>query len=150
MEIPASGETINRVGVEPPKISSVEDLDGMIVNVEILDFPEGKENAVGRVIEVLGSPDDFGIDVEIIIRKFHIPHQFPPGFSRRREEFPATFPAAEIVARRDFRDFPIVTIDGETARDFDDAVWVDRLPGGNYALHVHIADVSYYVRPGVP
>ena len=150
MEIPASGETINRVGVEPLKIKSVEDLDGMIVNVEILDFPEGKENAVGRVIEVLGSPDDFGIDVEIVIRKFHIPHQFPPGVLAQAQAFPAIVPNDEIAARRDFRDLPIVTIDGETARDFDDAVWVDRLPGGNYALHVHIADVSYYVLPGSP
>ena len=63
---------------------------------------------------------------------------------------PATIGAAELAGRRDFRDMDIVTIDGETARDFDDAVWVDRLPNGNYALQVHIADVSHYVRPGTP
>ena len=62
----------------------------------------------------------------------------------------AAIPDDEIAGRRDFRAYDIVTIDGETARDFDDAVWVDRLANGNYALHVHIADVSHYVRPGRP
>ena len=61
---------------------------------------------------------------------------------------PDAIAARELEGRRDFRDMAIVTIDGETARDFDDAVWVDRLPNGNYALHVHIADVSHYVAPG--
>lgn len=150
MEIPPSRSTVHRVGVEPVKIESVEDLDGLIVNVEILDYPENGDNPAGRVIEVLGHPDDFGIDVEIIIRKFHIPHQFPEAVLRQAQDIPATIPADEIAAREDFRDLDIVTIDGETARDFDDAVWVDRLPNGNYALQVHIADVSYYVRPGSP
>ena len=150
MEIPPSGETLHRVGVEPVKIESVEDLDGMIVNVEVLDYPEDGDNPTGRVIEVLGSPDDFGIDVEIIIRKFHIPHQFPDAVLHQAQSYPVIVPADEIARRRDFRDLDIVTIDGETARDFDDAVWVDRLANGNYALQVHIADVSYYVRPGSP
>ena len=61
---------------------------------------------------------------------------------------PGPIPEAEIARRRDFRSFDIVTIDGETARDFDDAVWVDRLDNGRWALHVHIADVSHYVRVG--
>src|SRR6202023_1238973 len=63
---------------------------------------------------------------------------------------PNVIAARELEGRRDFRGMDIVTIDGETARDFDDAFWVDRLPNGNYALQVHIADVSYYVRPGSP
>ncbi|MBC7925439.1 MAG: VacB/RNase II family 3'-5' exoribonuclease [Bryobacteraceae bacterium] len=151
MEMPASRQSIHRVGIEPRKLAAVEDLDGLIVNVEIVDFPEhAGESPVGRVIEVLGHPDDFGIDVEVIIRKFHIPHQFPPSVLEQASSFGQTIPAEEIASRRDFRDLQIVTIDGETARDFDDAVWVDRLPNGNYALHVHIADVSYYVRPGSP
>ena len=105
---------------------------------------------MGRVIEILGHPDDFGVDVEIVIRKHHLPHQFPPEVLEQAQAMPGAIAEAEIEGRRDFRDMPIVTIDGETARDFDDAVWVDRLPNGNYALHVHIADVSHYVRPGTP
>jgi ribonuclease R len=150
MEIPESGSTVHRVGVEPVRIAAVEDLDGMIVNIEIIDWSTKGDNPVGRVIEVLGSPDDFGIDVEIIIRKHHIPHRFPDPVLRQAESYPMTLPAAEISRRHDYRAMDIVTIDGETARDFDDAVWVDRLSNGNYALQVHIADVGYYVRPGTP
>src|ERR1019366_7496919 len=87
--------------------------------------------STGRVIEILGHPGDFGVDVEIVIRKHHLPHQFPPEVVEQAERMPAA-------------------IGGETARDFDDAVWVDRLPNGNYALQVHIADVSHYVIPGSP
>ncbi len=150
MEIPPSGRSVDRVGVEPVRIQSAEDLDEMIVNVEILDYAEDGDHAIGRVIEVLGFPDDFGIDVEIIIRKFHIPHEFPPAVLRQARHYPPEVPAEEVARRRDFREYAIVTIDGETARDFDDAVWVEHLPNGNYALHVHIADVSYYVTPGSP
>jgi ribonuclease R len=120
------------------------------VNVEILDFPEDGGNAVGRVVELLGFPDGFGVDVEIMIRKHHIPHQFPAEALEQARSIAVAIPEAEMAGRRDFRSLPVVTIDGETARDFDDAVWVDRLPNGNFALHVHIADVSHYVRPGTP
>jgi ribonuclease R len=125
-----------------------EDLDGLIVEVEILEFPQGRQQAVGRVIEVLGRPGDFGVDVEIVIRKHHLPHHFPPAVLAAAARLSDTIPEGEIARRRDFREFDIVTIDGETARDFDDAVGVDRLPSGNYALQVHIADVSHYVRSG--
>jgi ribonuclease R len=150
MEIPPSGRSVDRVGVEPFEVHGPDDLDGKIVTVEIVAFSDDGENPVGRVIEVLGSPDDFGIDVEIIIRKHHIPHHFPEDVLEQARSYPSAIPDAEIARRRDFRDLDIVTIDGETARDFDDAVWVARLPNGNYALHVHIADVSYYVRAGTP
>src|SRR5207253_1468015 len=105
---------------------------------------------VGRVVEILGNPDDFGVDVEVMIRKHHLPHQFPPEVVEQAEAVPVAITAQELEGRRDFRGMDVVTIDGETARDFDDAVWVERLPNGNYALHVHIADVSHYVRPGTP
>src|SRR5579872_4876442 len=150
LEIPERTSTPDRVGVTPIEVKDAEDLDGMIVNVEILEFPEDGERAVGRIIEILGRPDDFGVDVEIVIRKHHIPHQFTAEVLQQAERFSPVIPAEEIAGRRDFRDMDIVTIDGETARDFDDAVWVERLANGNYALHVHIADVSHYVRPGSP
>ncbi|MGO9257233.1 MAG: ribonuclease R family protein [Bryobacteraceae bacterium] len=153
MEFPAAADgapSPDRIGVTPPKVESVEELAGMVVNVELLEFPEKGAGPVGRVVEILGRPGDFGVDVEIVIRKHHLPHQFPPEVLEQAQAIPNTITAGELEGRRDFREMPIVTIDGETARDFDDAVWVDRMPNGNYALHVHIADVSHYVRPGTP
>src|SRR5580704_17056733 len=150
LEFPPAGPSMDRIGVTPPKAASVQELDGMVVNVELLEYPEKGAGPVGRVIEILGHPDDFGVDVEIIIRKHHLPHHFPPEVVAQAQSIPSAISASDLAGRRDFRDMDIVTIDGETARDFDDAVWVDRLPNGNFALHVHIADVSHYVRPGTP
>ncbi|HEY5329176.1 MAG TPA: RNB domain-containing ribonuclease [Acidobacteriaceae bacterium] len=127
-------------------------LEGLAVDVEITDFPGPGRPARGRVIEVLGPPDAFGVDVEIVIRKHHIPHTFPAAVlaeaDERARESVAALTAAELAEREDFRGLPIVTIDGETARDFDDAVLVQPLANGNTELQVHIADVSRYVRPG--
>jgi ribonuclease R len=151
MEMPPAGseETLDRVGAKAPiKVSNISEMDHMIVNVEILDYVGDGDHARGRIVEILGNPDDFGIDVEIMIRKHHIPHQFPPEVILEAKSFSTEIPAEEIGRRRDFRDLDIVTIDGETARDFDDAVWVEKLANGNIALQVHIADVSHYVRPG--
>jgi ribonuclease R len=150
MELPADSLSRDRVGVTPVQVVGPHDLDGMIVNAEILDFPEEGEHAVGRVVEILGRPDDFGVDVEIVIRKHHIPHQLPPDVLSQAQSFSNIISQAELAGRQDFRHMDIVTIDGETARDFDDAVWADRLANGNYALDVHIADVSHYVKPGSP
>jgi ribonuclease R len=150
MALPASAMQVDRIGAKPLEIAGPENLDGMIVNVEVLEFPEDGERAVGRVVEVLGRPGDFGIDVEIVIRKHHLPHHFPPEVVEQAESIPNIIALREIEGRRDFRELDIVTIDGVTARDFDDAVWVDRLANGNFALHVHIADVSHYVHPGTP
>lgn len=127
-------------------------LEGLAVDVELTSFPGPGRPARGRVIEVLGPPDAFGVDVEIVIRKHHLPHAFPaPVLSEARErakESVATLDAEEAKHREDFRGLEIVTIDGETARDFDDAVLVRELANGNTELQVHIADVSWYVRPG--
>ncbi|WP_263370348.1 ribonuclease R family protein [Granulicella cerasi] len=129
-------------------------LEGMAVDVEIIRFPQAGRPALGRVIEVLGHPDDFGVDVEIVIRKHHIPHVFPPDVLVEAEDrskvTPETLEAEELALREDFRELPVVTIDGETAKDFDDAVLVQTLPNGNTELQVHIADVSAYVIPGSP
>jgi ribonuclease R len=150
MELPPAQPNVHRIGVKAPKVESIADMEGMIVNVELLEYPERGASPVGRVVEVLGKPDDFGVDVEVVIRKHHLPHQFPPETLEQAQSIPNIISSTDLAGRRDFRDMPVVTIDGETARDFDDAVWVDRLPNGNYALHVHIADVSHYVRPGSP
>ncbi len=126
-----------------------EDLEGLVVDCEITGWPTATKNPRGRLIEVLGYEDDFGVDVEIIIRKHHLPHHFPPSVIDEARAIPPAIAPAELKRRRDFRELPIVTIDGETARDFDDAVLVHPLPGGDFELQVHIADVSHYVRPGM-
>jgi ribonuclease R len=144
----AGNAQVDRIGPKPIEILDVSQLDGMIVNAELLEYGGRKGPPVGRVIEVLGSPDDFGIDVEIVIRKHHLPNRFPAEVIDQAQSMPSIITSADLKGRRDFRDLPIVTIDGETARDFDDAVLVDKLPNGHYALQVHIADVSHYVTPG--
>jgi ribonuclease R len=150
LESPPLAAQVDRVGVRPPEVAGIADMDGMIVNVEVLEFSEDGGNAVGRVVEILGYPDDFGVDVEIVIRKHHLPHRFPPEALQQAQSFSSAIRADEIAGRTDFRGMDVVTIDGETARDFDDAVWADKTPHGNFLLHVHIADVSHYVRPGTP
>ncbi len=99
-------------------------------------------------MEILGREDDFGVDVEITIRKFHLPHHFPAQTLHEAEETSTIISAENLRRRRDFRSLPIVTIDGETARDFDDAVLVRTLANGNFELQVHIADVAHYVTEG--
>jgi ribonuclease R len=141
--------SVDRVlGDEAARASQWDDLEGLVVDVEITDWPSPTQNPRGRVIEILGREDDFGVDVEITIRKFHLPHHFPAAALEEAQDTSAVIPAQEIERRRDFRGLPIVTIDGETARDFDDAVYVHMLANGNFELQVHIADVAQYVTPG--
>jgi ribonuclease R len=138
------------IGGEAARHTNWQDLDGVVVDVEITDFPSATRNPRGRVIEILGEEDDFGVDVEIIIRKFHLPHRFPPEVIDAAQAIEPIIPRTELRHRRDYRQLPIVTIDGETARDFDDAVHVRQLENGNYELQVHIADVAHYVTAGSP
>src|SRR5437868_2778069 len=136
------------LGEEAQRKKSWDDLEGVVVEVEIVQWPSATQSPRGRVKEILGYEDDFGVDVEMIIRKHHIPHVFPAEVLEEAQEINPVVPQKEIAARRDFRHLPIVTIDGETARDFDDAVLVTRLDNGNYELQVHIADVAQYVDDG--
>jgi ribonuclease R len=122
-------------------------LDGAVVNVEVLRFPSGGVPTAGRVVEIVGRPGDMGVDIEIILRKHHIPIEFSPEALADAESVGHAPGEKELAGRRDFRKLPIVTIDGETARDFDDAVYVERTANG-WQLQVHIADVAHYVLPG--
>ena len=143
----AADVTPHRVlGKEAAAAAKHKDLEGLVVDVEITSWPTATRPPIGRVIEVLGSPDDFGVDVEMMIRKHQLPRVFPESVLEEAREV-AHLDADEVARRRDFRRLPIVTIDGETARDFDDAVLVTEAAGG-YELQVHIADVSQYVRAG--
>jgi ribonuclease R len=139
-------KSVHRVlGDEAARRASWNNLDGVVVDVEITDWPSPTQNPRGKVVEILGREDDFGVDVEIMIRKHHLPHRFPPEVLNEAQAVENVIPAAELKKRRDYRALPIVTIDGETARDFDDAVTVRQLANGNYELQVHIADVAHYV-----
>jgi len=143
------GESEGRsAGVAANDHRDARDLDGLVVDVEITTYPRPAALPRGRVIEVLGRREDFGVDVEIMIRKFHLPHRFPAEVLAEADAAPQYIPERDREGRGDYRGLPIVTIDGETAKDFDDAVYVERLASGNYLLHVHIADVAHYVRPG--
>ena len=145
---PALQRSVDRVlGDEAARHSEWDDLEGVVVDVEITDWPTPTQSPRGRVVEILGRQDDFGVDVEITIRKFHLPHHFPAATLEEAQDIPAVIPATELRHRRDFRPLLIVTIDGETARDFDDAVTVRHLADGNFELQVHIADVAQYVTP---
>ena len=148
---PQGKQAQHRVIGEEAKIhTDYQDLDGIVVDVEITDWPSATQNPRGRVIEILGEEDDFGVDVEIMIRKFHLPHRFPSEVIEEAQAIEPIIPARELRHRRDYRHLPIVTIDGETARDFDDAVLVRHLENGNYELQVHIADVAHYVMEASP
>jgi len=123
--------------------------DEEMVNVEIDRYPDRTSHiARGRVVEVLGFIGEPGVDIELVIRKLQIPHRFPPEVLAAADAIPDEVTHAEIAKRVDLREHNIVTIDGETAKDFDDAVEVQQLPNGNYLLGVHIADVSHYVTEG--
>jgi ribonuclease R len=124
-----------------------EDEDGHVVVVEITDYPTGHEGARGEVVERLGaSSSEPGLDIEVVIRKHDLPHVFPPEVLAEADAVAPVVTDEQRAGRLDLRDVMTVTIDGETARDFDDAISLSRLDNGNYGLGVHIADVSYYVR----
>ncbi|MGB9467345.1 MAG: RNB domain-containing ribonuclease, partial [Candidatus Acidiferrum sp.] len=138
----------NEHGARGKHFPRLPELDGAVVNVELLRYPRGGAAPVGRVIEILGRPGDLGVDTEIIIRKHHLPHEFSHAVLEEAEHRAAAVSETEREGREDFRHLPIVTIDGETARDFDDAVYVERRADGGWHLQVHIADVANYVRTG--
>jgi ribonuclease R len=137
-------------GARGKRTPHIDVLDGAVVNVELLRYPRGGAAPTGRVIEILGRPGDLGVDIEIIIRKHHLPHVFPGEVLEEAERRALPVSDTDRAGREDFRDLPIVTIDGETARDFDDAVYVERRADGGWHLQVHIADVAHYVRTGMP
>ncbi|MCY0874885.1 MAG: ribonuclease R [Firmicutes bacterium] len=125
-------------------------VDGQKVVIGITAYPggDGHSTAAGEVLEILGFPNDPGVDILAIVRKFGLAEQFPREVLDQAEQIPHEIDPAEIARRRDLRAETIVTIDGADAKDLDDAVHVRKLENGNTILGVHIADVSYYVREG--
>ena len=119
---------------------------GQVVMVEIIQQPSKHAQPIGRIVEILGDYTAPGMEIEIALRKYDLPHEFPPQVKKLSGKFPDQVTEGEAADREDLRQLPLVTIDGETARDFDDAVYCAR-DGKGYKLYVAIADVSHYVRP---
>ncbi len=120
---------------------------GQVVTVEIVEQPSKHAQPIGRVVEVLGNYADPGMEIEIALRKHDLPHEFPTEVVKAAKKFKPTVLKKDINGREDIRHLPLVTIDGETARDFDDAVYCEP-SGKGWKLYVAIADVSHYVQPG--
>jgi ribonuclease R len=123
---------------------------GQIVIAKITTWPESRRNPEGKITEILGKKGDKGIDILTIIKKYSLPEEFPPKVSSFAQNISEEIPKKEYERRRDLRNLKIVTIDGEDAKDLDDAISIEKLPNGNYYLGVHIADVSNYVKEKNP
>ena len=132
--------------LEPDSVAGFKPESGQVIVAEIETYPELNRPAVAKIIEVLGDYADSGMEIEIAVRKHHLPHQFSDACRKAAEKIPDHVRKSDLKGRVDLRNLPLVTIDGETARDFDDAVFAEKI-GRNYRLVVAIADVSHYVRP---
>ena len=133
-----------------PKGSTKGAIEGHKVVVKLTSYPEGRKNAEGEVVKILGHKNDPGVDILSVIHKHGLPLAFPDNVLEQANNAPDTIDEEEIANRRDLRNETIVTIDGADAKDLDDAVTVTMLENGNYKLGVHIADVSYYVTENSP
>ncbi|MDZ4142449.1 MAG: ribonuclease R [Methylotenera sp.] len=120
---------------------------GQVVMVELTDQPSLHAKPMGKVVEILGNYADSGMEIEIALRKYNLPNEFSAEAVRLAESYPKLVQAADYKSRIDCREMPLITIDGETARDFDDAVFAEP-QGKGWRLVVAIADVSFYVKPG--
>jgi ribonuclease R len=121
--------------------------DGQKVIARITDWPRNAKNPLGEVVEVLGDPGDNETEMHAILSEYGLPYKFGKEVEAEAARIPDKIPKAEYEARRDFRDVPTFTIDPEDARDFDDALSLRKLPGGRWEAGIHIADVTYYVKP---
>jgi len=144
--VPFDRRLLADVHIPTGQSSSAE--SGDMVVVEVTRWPTATRGPAGRVVEVLGGIDEQGVDTEIIIRKFNIPDEHSEAAIQEAIRLGAAVKERDIRGRTDFRGVTTVTIDGEHARDFDDAITIERLPNGHYWLGVHIADVSHYVKEG--
>ncbi|MDK4528672.1 ribonuclease R [Kingella kingae] len=132
--------------LEPDSVAQFSPKSGQVVVAEIESYPENHRPAVAKIVEVLGDYADSGMEIEIAVRKHRLPHEFSAGCLKVAAKIPDKVRVADRKNRVDLRDLPLVTIDGETSRDFDDAVYAEKV-GRNYRLVVAIADVSHYVQP---
>ena len=144
--VPFDRRVLTDVHVPSGQWSSAE--PGDMVVVEITRWPTATRGPAGRIAEVFGRIDEPGVDTRIIIRKYQLPDAHSEDAVEEARRLGTVVRERDIRGRTDFRDVPTVTIDGEHARDFDDAITIERLANGHYRLGVHIADVSHYVKEG--
>jgi len=123
---------------------------GQMVRAAVTHYPTGHLNPQGVVTEILGEVEDAEVQARLVILKYELPDEFPPAVQAAAAGIAPDLSEPALKGRLDLRHLAMVTIDGETARDFDDGVWVEKKPGGGFTLHVSIADVSHYVAPGSP
>ena len=121
--------------------------DGQVVMIELIEQPSSSAKPMGKVVKILGNYADSGMEIEIALRKHKLPHEFKPAAIKLAESYPKLVQPADYKDRIDLREMALITIDGETARDFDDAVYAEP-QGQGWRLVVAIADVSFYVKPG--
>lgn len=121
--------------------------DGDFVVAEIVEYPTRRRKAIARIAEVLGDSSTPGLEIDVALRSHDIPHEWPKAVEKQVRGFVEEVVEADLVGRKDMRDIPFVTIDGEDAKDFDDAVYAHEHKRGNWTLYVAIADVSHYVQP---
>jgi ribonuclease R len=136
------------IDMQIPSGDSLGAADGDMVTAQVTSWPTATRPALGRVIDVLGALDAPGVDTKVIIQQYNIPDEHGEDAIAEAKHLGSALTDRDRAGRTDFRAWPIVTIDGETARDFDDAISLERLPNGNFWLGVHIADVSHYVTEG--
>ncbi len=146
--VPENRKIAQDILVPPEKKSKLKPKPGQVVVVEIIEQPSRYSQPIGRIVEVLGNYADPGMEIEIALRKHDLPFEFPKSAVEETKGLPDKVRKSEWDGREDLRDLPLVTIDGETAKDFDDAVWAEK-QGKGWRLVVAIADVSHYVRPGM-
>ena len=134
--------------INPSKLNGAE--DGQKVVARITDWPKGAKNPFGEVVDILGYTGENNAEMHAILAEFELPYKFPPGVEEEAEAISESISPEEIASRRDFREVPTFTIDPADAKDFDDALSLQKLESGNWEVGIHIADVSHYVRPGTP
>ncbi len=146
--VPENRRIAQDILVPPEKKAKIKAESGMVVMVDIIEQPSKFSKPIGRITEVLGNYADPGMEIEIALRKHDLPFEFSKAALEENKALPDKVKKADFVGREDLRDLPLVTIDGETARDFDDAVFCEK-KGRGWRLIVAIADVSHYVKPGM-
>jgi ribonuclease R len=144
--VAAEDKRINQDVLVPPG-ADMQAKAGQVVMVELIEQPSSYAQPIGKVVEILGNYADAGMEIEIALRKHQLPYEFSPEAERQAKKYPREVQEKDWRGRIDLRELPLITIDSETARDFDDAVFCEP-QGKGWRLVVAIADVSFYVKPG--